>query len=188
MLQGAQRGSALGKGVAANRRAQAVREVARALRAERGPPQPLASGLVGRIVDETIIRLAKRLSTDVYLEVDPDQADQAYLPRLAAVTRELCKQEVKKAVRKSGKQTTAIDPDRLQGEAPTSDLAIDFGTALSQLTERQRLVIVLRFFERRTMGGVAEEMGVTRRQAEYALDQALAHLRRLLPPPDDLDE
>jgi len=140
------------------------------------------------VADEAIIRLTKRLSKDVYLEVDPDQTDQGFLPRLATVTRDLCKQAVRNEIRKSAKQESEVNVEGLQANAAPSDVFIDFGSALSQLNDRQRLAIVMRFFERRTTQQVADEMGLTHRQAEYAVKQALERLRRLMPPPDDVDE
>ncbi len=139
------------------------------------------------IASEARTRLADRLAKDVYLEVDPARVDQDYLPRLAKVTRNLCRQAVKKAVRTGQRQAerveqiaapTAEAADR-PGEPTLQDFCMDFETALPQLDDKQQRVIVLRFFEFCTIQAIADELDVTHRVAD--LSRRSDRLARITP-------
>lgn len=140
------------------------------------------------IASEVRLGLAKRLSQDVCLEADLARVDQEYLTRLVKVTRNLCRQAVRSAEHKFLGRASAINADGLAAVAPPEGLGIDFQNALSHLSDRQRLAVVLRFSDRCKLREIADKLGITKRQAEYALQQAMARLRRLIPPPQDSHE
>lgn len=140
-------------------------------------------------------RLAERLAKDVYLEVDPARVDQEYLLRLAHVTRNVCRQAVKKAERTGHRQAERVEQipapsaeaDDRPGQRTLEDFCMDFETAFPQLDDQQQRVIVLRFFEFSTIQAIADELDVTHRKAELAVDGALQRLRWIMSPPSDRD-
>lgn len=73
-------------------------------------------------------------------------------------------------------------PDRFDKEIERMDDKIDVGELLdsANLTDRQRQVIDLIFFEDMTQGQAGEVMGVSDRGLRYHLDAALTKLRRNL--------
>jgi len=152
---------------------------------------PLSADWWEDVADDAMIRLTKRLADDVYLEIDPAEADEKYVVRLARVTSNLCRQAVREAVREQQGRILLGEmehwPDGLD-ETSLYEFHVDFGAALSKLSDRQRQAIVLRFFDRCSYRRIADVMGLIRRQTEYAVEQALERLRRLMPPLGDMDE
>lgn len=72
--------------------------------------------------------------------------------------------------------------------APDSDLRLDLEAALARLTERQRTVLVLRFFEDLTEVQTAHALGISAGTVKSTTGEALARLRAVAPHLEELLE
>jgi RNA polymerase sporulation-specific sigma factor len=59
---------------------------------------------------------------------------------------------------------------------------ISIREAMTKLTEREKLILTLRFFEGRTQMEVADEIGISQAQVSRLEKAALKHMRRHIAP------
>jgi RNA polymerase sigma-B factor len=68
------------------------------------------------------------------------------------------------------------------GEYARSDLHLSLGPAMQHLTERERIVVTLRFYGNHSQSQIAERVGVSQMHVSRLLSGALAKLRKQLGP------
>lgn len=109
----------------------------------------------------------------------------------AYVRRTLYTQQVSVWRRRSGVREQSLgsyDAVAATGRTHDPDLRLSLVEALRRLTERQRTVLVLRFFEDLTEPQVADVLGISRGTVKSTIHHALARLRVLAPDLADLVE
>lgn len=104
----------------------------------------------------------------------PDAA-RAYVRRILANTAtSWCRRK------SSHERPTEFVPEVGVPDRSESDDAEEIWSYLSQLPNRQRAVLVLRFYEDMSEGEVAETLGVSRGTAKSSASRGLARLRELM--------
>ena len=104
------------------------------------------------------------------------------------VRRILYTQNVSWWRRRKLRETSLGSYDDAAPSAPDSDLRLSLETALARLTERQRTVLVLRFFEDLTEVQTAETLGIGAGTVKSTTREALARLRVVAPHLEELLE
>ena len=104
------------------------------------------------------------------------------------VRRILYTQNVSWWRRRRLRETSLGSYDDAAPPAPDSDLRLSLETALARLTERQRTVLVLRFFEDLTEVQTAEALGIGAGTVKSTTREALARLRAVAPHLEELLE
>jgi RNA polymerase sigma-70 factor (sigma-E family) len=104
------------------------------------------------------------------------------------VRRILYTQNVSWWRRRRLRETSLTSYDDAAAAAPDSDLRLSLETALARLTERQRTVLVLRFFEDLTEVQTAHALGIGAGTVKSTTREALARLRAVAPHLEELLE
>jgi RNA polymerase sigma-B factor len=90
--------------------------------------------------------------------------------------------------RPAGDDTTTTVSDLIGGEDHGKDAAearVMLAPAITQLSERDRRILLLRFFRGWTQQEIAEEIGVTQMQVSRLLTRIMSDLRKVLEPDSD---
>lgn len=104
------------------------------------------------------------------------------------VRRILYTQNVSWWRRRKLRETALGSYDDAAPPAADSDLRLSLESALARLTERQRTVLVLRFFEDLTEVQTAEALGIAAGTVKSTTREALARLRSVAPHLEELLE
>jgi len=121
----------------------------------------------------TVQELSKRLNVSTEDIVNAYEANQAY-----------CSMSLDKPVGPS-EERGAVLGDMLGAEDPAIDAVVDreaLKKVLRQLCDRDKRILLMRFFRNMTQSEIGNELGVSQMQVSRLLTQILSRLRTRLTP------
>lgn len=154
--------------------------------------------LVRRHVDAVYSAALRRLNGDTHLAEDVTQRVFAELARQSArvcdhpaltawlytTTRNQAANTVRAEQRRKALEQEAFTMSELNANEPSNadwdQIAPALDWAMDQLNEKDRVVVLLRYIDRKSFGSIAELLGVSEDAARMRVDRAVEKLRGML--------
>ena len=146
----------------------------------------LWNGLVDDVTQEVILLLADKLAHEPDLHASAPLLANDFEAWMGTIIYHACCEALRRMGETRAPHAVLADCEASGGDWRDSDLRQDMADAIAHLEGREQQVAVLRLTHR-THAMIAEDLGITERQVEYALELAGQRLRRLLSDYDTAD-